>query len=77
VSRPRRAQEFADKADPSQGTAGVGRAPRPRLRTTRPALRFVFVGWRLGALWTGLARGVLLLPYPFPDLIRKLTPTGD
>jgi uncharacterized membrane protein YccF (DUF307 family) len=33
---------------------------------------FVFVGWWLGALWTGLAWSVLLLPYPFPDLIRKL-----
>jgi uncharacterized membrane protein YccF (DUF307 family) len=33
---------------------------------------FVGVGWWLGALWTGLAWSVLLLPYPFPDLIRKL-----
>jgi len=33
---------------------------------------FVFVGWWLGAAWTGLAWSVLLLPYPFPDLIRSL-----
>jgi hypothetical protein len=32
----------------------------------------VFVGWWLGALWTVLAWSVLLLPYPFPDLIRSL-----
>jgi hypothetical protein len=36
------------------------------------ALWFVFVGWWLGALWTGLAWSVLLLPYPFPELIRSL-----
>jgi uncharacterized membrane protein YccF (DUF307 family) len=33
---------------------------------------FVFVGWWLGGVWTMLAWSVLLLPYPFPDLIRKL-----
>jgi hypothetical protein len=33
---------------------------------------FVFVGWWLGGLWTLLAWSVLLLPYPFPELIRKL-----
>jgi uncharacterized membrane protein YccF (DUF307 family) len=33
---------------------------------------FVFVGWWLGGAWTLLAWSVLLLPYPFPDLIRKL-----
>ena len=36
------------------------------------AVWFVFVGWWLGAVWTGHAWSVLLLPYPFPDLIRKL-----
>jgi uncharacterized membrane protein YccF (DUF307 family) len=35
-------------------------------------LWFVFVGWWLGGLWVLLAWSVLLLPYPFPDLIRKL-----
>ena len=35
-------------------------------------LWFVFVGWWLGGLWTILAWSVLLLPYPFPDLIRSL-----
>jgi uncharacterized membrane protein YccF (DUF307 family) len=33
---------------------------------------FLLVGWWLGALWTGLAWSVLLLPYPFPNLIRRL-----
>ena len=33
---------------------------------------FVFLGWWLGGLWTMLAWSVLLLPYPFPDLIRTL-----
>jgi uncharacterized membrane protein YccF (DUF307 family) len=33
---------------------------------------FLLVGWWLGAAWTGLAWSVLLLPYPFPDLIRSL-----
>jgi uncharacterized membrane protein YccF (DUF307 family) len=33
---------------------------------------FVLVGWWLGGVWTLLAWSVLLLPYPFPELIRKL-----
>ena len=33
---------------------------------------FVCVGWWFGGLWTLLAWSVLLLPYPFPELIRKL-----
>jgi hypothetical protein len=33
---------------------------------------FLLVGWWLGAVWTALAWSVLLLPYPFPDLIRSL-----
>lgn len=33
---------------------------------------FLLVGWWFGALWTGLAWSVLLLPYPFPGLIRNL-----
>jgi hypothetical protein len=33
---------------------------------------FVFVGWWFGGVWTLLAWSVLLLPYPFPELIRKL-----
>lgn len=40
--------------------------------TLARAVWFVCVGWWLGALWTGLAWSVLLLPYPFPELIRKL-----
>jgi hypothetical protein len=38
----------------------------------RRAVWFVFVGWWLGGVWTLLAWSVLLLPYPFPELIRKL-----
>jgi uncharacterized membrane protein YccF (DUF307 family) len=33
---------------------------------------FLLVGWWLGAVWTALAWSVLLLPYPFPGLIRSL-----
>jgi hypothetical protein len=33
---------------------------------------FVLVGWWFGGVWTLLAWSVLLLPYPFPDLMRKL-----
>jgi uncharacterized membrane protein YccF (DUF307 family) len=33
---------------------------------------FILIGWWLGGVWTLLAWSVLLLPYPFPDLIRKL-----
>jgi uncharacterized membrane protein YccF (DUF307 family) len=33
---------------------------------------FVLVGWWLGLFWVVLAWSVLLLPYPFPDLIRDL-----
>ena len=33
---------------------------------------FAFVGWWFGGVWTLLAWSVLLLPYPFPELIRKL-----
>jgi uncharacterized membrane protein YccF (DUF307 family) len=33
---------------------------------------FVFVGWWLGIIWVVLAWSVLLLPYPFPGMIRDL-----
>jgi uncharacterized membrane protein YccF (DUF307 family) len=36
------------------------------------AVWFVLVGWWLGFLWVVLAWSVLLLPYPFPQLIRDL-----
>jgi uncharacterized membrane protein YccF (DUF307 family) len=49
----------------------VERRGRP-FGTGARAVWFIFVGWWLGALWTGLAWSVLLLPYPFPDLIRSL-----
>jgi hypothetical protein len=49
----------------------VERRGAPFGRSARVAW-FVFVGWWLGGLWVLLAWSVLLLPYPFPDLIRKL-----
>lgn len=49
----------------------VERHGKPFGFATRAAW-FVFVGWWLGGLWTLLAWSVLLLPYPFPELIRKL-----
>jgi uncharacterized membrane protein YccF (DUF307 family) len=61
------AQRVRDKAPPGW----VERRDRPFSQRAR-TLWFVFVGWWLGALWTGLAWSVLLLPYPFPELIRKL-----
>jgi uncharacterized membrane protein YccF (DUF307 family) len=61
------AERVRDKAPPGW----VERRPEP-FSTRARAAWFVFVGWWLGALWAGLAWSVLLLPYPFPDLIREL-----
>jgi uncharacterized membrane protein YccF (DUF307 family) len=33
---------------------------------------FLLVGWWAGVIWVVIAWGVLLLPYPFLDLIRDL-----
>lgn len=44
----------------------------PPFGTAVRVVWFILVGWWLGGLWTLLAWSVLLLPYPFPDLIRKL-----
>ena len=62
---------FAERVRAHAPPGWVERRGEPFPTRTR-ALWFVFVGWWLGALWTGLAWSVLLLPYPFPDLIRKL-----
>ena len=62
---------FAERVRAHAPPGWVERRDEPFPTRTR-ALWFVFVGWWLGALWTGLAWSVLLLPYPFPDLIRKL-----
>ena len=62
---------FAERVRAHAPPGWVERREEPFPTRTR-ALWFAFVGWWLGALWTGLAWSVLLLPYPFPDLIRKL-----
>ena len=62
---------FAERIRAKAPPGWVERRGRPygaRART----FWFVLVGWWLGAVWTGLAWSVLLLPYPFPDLIRRL-----
>jgi uncharacterized membrane protein YccF (DUF307 family) len=61
------AERVREKAPP--GWVERRRAP---FGTATRALWFVFVGWWLGGLWVLLAWSVLLLPYPFPELIRKL-----
>jgi uncharacterized membrane protein YccF (DUF307 family) len=62
---------FAERVRAKAPPGWVERRDAPFGATTR-ALWFVFVGWWLGGLWVVLAWSVLLLPYPFPDLIRKL-----
>lgn len=62
---------FAERIRAHAPPGWVERRATPFPTRTRAAW-FIFVGWWLGALWTGLAWSVLLLPYPFPDLIRKL-----
>jgi uncharacterized membrane protein YccF (DUF307 family) len=62
---------FAERAREKAPPGWVERRDAPFGTTTR-VLWFVFVGWWFGALWVLLAWSVLLLPYPFPDLIRKL-----
>ncbi len=62
---------FAERVRAHAPPGWVERRERPfemHIRT----FWFVFVGWWLGGLWTLLAWSVLLLPYPFPELIRKL-----
>jgi uncharacterized membrane protein YccF (DUF307 family) len=49
----------------------VERHGRPFSTPVRAAW-FVFVGWWLGAFWVVAAWSILLLPYPFPDVIRRL-----
>ena len=62
---------FAERVRDHGPPGLIERRGRPFGRGARVAW-FVFVGWWLGAVWTGLAWSVLLLPYPFPDLIRSL-----
>jgi len=62
---------FAERVRAQAPPGWVERRDQP-FSTRARTFWFIFVGWWLGALWTGLAWSVLLLPYPFPDLIRKL-----
>ncbi len=62
---------FAERVRAYAPPGWVERHGRPFGLLARVAW-FVCVGWWLGALWTLLAWSVLLLPYPFPELIRKL-----
>jgi len=56
---------------PYSPPAVVARHGKPFSKPVRAAW-FVFVGWWGGALWVVAAWSVLLLPYPFPDVIRRL-----
>jgi hypothetical protein len=62
---------FAERIRAYAPPGWVERRGRPFAFGARAAW-FVLVGWWLGGLWTLLAWSVLLLPYPFPDLIRSL-----
>ena len=62
---------FAERVRAYAPPGWVERRGEPFGTVTRAAW-FVLVGWWLGGVWTLLAWSVLLLPYPFPDLIRKL-----
>lgn len=62
---------FAERIRTKAPPGLVERHGRPFGFAARAAW-FVLVGWWLGAAWTLLAWSVLLLPYPFPELIRTL-----
>jgi uncharacterized membrane protein YccF (DUF307 family) len=62
---------FAERIRDHAPPGWIERRGKPFGTLTRAAF-FVFVGWWLGAVWTVLAWSVLLLPYPFPELIRTL-----
>jgi hypothetical protein len=62
---------FAERVRAVAPPGWIERRGKP-FGTAARAAWFIFVGWWLGGLWTLLAWSVLLLPYPFPDLIRTL-----
>lgn len=66
-----RKKPFAERIRTYAPPGWVERRDQPFGTATRVGW-FAFVGWWLGGVWTLLAWSVLLLPYPFPDLIRKL-----
>ena len=67
----REKEPFAERIRAHAPPGWVERRGSPVAPVARVAW-FLLVGWWLGAAWTGLAWSVLLLPYPFPDLIRSL-----
>jgi uncharacterized membrane protein YccF (DUF307 family) len=66
-----RKEPFAERVRAKAPPGWVERRREPFSFSAR-ACWFVLVGWWLGGLWVLLAWSVLLLPYPFPELIRKL-----
>ena len=64
-------ESFIERVHRHSPPARLQRRGRPVSLPVR-ALWFVFVGWWLGALWVIMAWSVLLLPYPFLNLIRDL-----
>ena len=62
---------FAERVREHAPPGWIERRGRP-FGTLARAVWFVLAGWWLGAVWTVLAWSVLLLPYPFPELIRTL-----
>jgi uncharacterized membrane protein YccF (DUF307 family) len=62
---------FAERVRDHSPPGWIERRGRPVALPVR-VVWFVLVGWWLGLLWVILAWSVLLLPYPFPELIRGL-----
>jgi uncharacterized membrane protein YccF (DUF307 family) len=62
---------FAERVREHSPPGWIERRGRPISLPVRAAW-FVLAGWWLGLLWVILAWSVLLLPYPFPELIRGL-----
>jgi uncharacterized membrane protein YccF (DUF307 family) len=62
---------FAERVREHSPPGWIARRGRPVPFAVR-VVWFVLVGWWVGLFWTILAWSVLLLPYPFPDLIRGL-----
>jgi uncharacterized membrane protein YccF (DUF307 family) len=60
---------FAERTRPYSPPGILEKRGRP-VATWLRWVWFVFAGWWLGALWVVFAWAVLLLPYPFLDMIR-------
>jgi uncharacterized membrane protein YccF (DUF307 family) len=62
---------FAERVREHSPPGWIARRGRPIPLAVR-VIWFILIGWWFGLLWVVLAWSVLLLPYPFPDLIRSL-----